>query len=170
MYRFYWFKAIIENDAIRVKELMTFGYDIDAPANTKDVGPLMMHVWTERCASSTIFFDVFHPAEKLRPRAVHLAIFFSSVDVLKLLVTAGVTTIRTFVQILAHNIFAIHYTQVDFEGDVWIGSVLVDPDDADPATGRLIQNERKNRANNNDDIKAFSGGGKKNIIAFCKVI
>ena len=84
--RYYWFKAIIENDGPRVRELMTLGYDINSRPTTEDVGPLMHDVWTNRCAASTIFFDVFHPQEAMRPRGIHLAVFFSSVDALKLLV------------------------------------------------------------------------------------
>ena len=51
---------------------------------------------------------------------------------------------------------------------MWIGSVLADPENNNLSTGRLIQNERKNRVNN-DAKGSFSGGGKKNAIAFCKV-
>ena len=54
-------------------------------------------------------------------------------------------------------------------GDVWIGSVLADPERTDPISARLIQNEKKNRANNSEARSVFSGGGKKNGIAFCKV-
>lgn len=87
---YYWFKAIMDNDAARVRELMTFGYDINARASTEDLGPLMLQTWSQRCSGATIFFDVFHPEEALRPKALHLAIFFSSVDALKLLINAGV--------------------------------------------------------------------------------
>lgn len=54
-------------------------------------------------------------------------------------------------------------------GDVWIGSVLADPERTNVDTARLIQNEKKNRANNSEAKSAFAGGGKKNGIAFCKV-
>jgi hypothetical protein len=69
-----------------VRELMTQGYDINAAPTARDVGPLLLRAWTERCGASTIFFDVFHPREDHRPRGVHLAAFFSSVAALKELV------------------------------------------------------------------------------------
>ena len=65
---------------------MTKGYDINSRPDTTDVGPLMLQVWKERCSAATIFFDVFHEDISQRPRGVHLAIYFSSADVLKLLV------------------------------------------------------------------------------------
>lgn len=71
---------------------MTLGYDINSRPTTEDVGPLMAHAWTSRCAAATICFDVFHPQESMRPRGVHLAIFFSSVDALKLLVGGMVSS------------------------------------------------------------------------------
>ena len=84
------FKAIVENDGLRVRELMTQGYDINSRPITEDVGPLMFRVWNDKCDGATIFFDVFHATESLRPRLLHLAIFFCSIDPLKELVNAGV--------------------------------------------------------------------------------
>lgn len=52
---------------------------------------------------------------------------------------------------------------------MWIGSVAADPLRPDPVSGRLIQNDRKQRANNSEAKSAFLGSGKKNAITFCKV-
>ena len=69
----------------------------------------------------------------------------------------------------APHLHSFLHWQVDLGGEVWLGPVAPDPERPNAGSGRLVQNDRKQRANNSETKSAFAGSGQKSAIAFCKV-
>lgn len=83
-----WFEGIVANDATMIRSLIANGFDVNLRVASWEKCPsvisLLTETWRQRCQGTTPFFDLQHP--KHRPAAIHLAVYFNSVDCLKLLV------------------------------------------------------------------------------------
>ena len=88
--RHLWFKAVLSNDTQTVSDLLSRGFDADLRAGPWASG-LFVDAWTQgKCRQHTPFFDCTHPDPQLRPRALHLALFFNYRELLALLINARV--------------------------------------------------------------------------------
>ena len=85
------FRAVIENDIKACRRHVDCGIDIDARMGPWGV-QLMHESWSAQCEKSGPFFDCCHPDEHLRPSAIHLAVFFASVECLACIVFSGAIT------------------------------------------------------------------------------
>lgn len=82
---YYWFLSIINNDHEDVRLMILNGMDVNCRAGEAE-SDLFFLAWSERCGGKTPFFNCLSEDDSLRPTAMHVAVFFNSVECLKHLV------------------------------------------------------------------------------------
>lgn len=82
---YYWFLNVINNEHEEVRAMILNGMDVNQRAGPSE-SELFLRAWQRRCGGKTPFFDCLCVDQGLRPTALHVAVFFNSVECLKHLV------------------------------------------------------------------------------------